>query len=158
DLVHLDGIDVSGASLVERKALLRELLDGASPRLAFSSHDEADGALALRLAGEQGFEGIISKRADRPYVGGRGDDWRKTKELTSAVFAVVRFTAPSGIRTGFGSLLLARTDAELGWRYVGRVGTGFSDALIREIEPLRGRGRRSTSTVHVGVTDTDLRS
>lgn len=158
DLVHLDGIDVSGASLVERKALLRELLDGASPRLAFSSHVEADGALALRLAGEQGFEGIISKRADRPYVGGRGDDWRKTKELTSDEFAVVGFTAPKGSRTGFGSLLLARPDAEHGWRYAGRVGTGFSDALIREIEPMLGRGGRRTPTVHVAETDTDLRS
>ncbi len=158
DMLHLDGIDMSRAPLVERKALLRQLLDGAPPPLAYSSHIEADGAVALRLAAERGFEGIISKRGDRPYVGGRGDDWRKTKELASDEFAVVGFTAPKGSRTGFGSLLLARPDEEHGWRYVGRVGTGFSDARIREIAPMLARGGRKTPTVHVPETDTDLRS
>jgi bifunctional non-homologous end joining protein LigD len=158
DILHVDGVDVSGASLVERKALLRELLDGGPPQLAFSSHIEADGELALRLAGEQGFEGIISKRADRPYAGGRGDDWRKTKELASDEFAVVGFTAPKGSRTGFGSLLLARPDEKHGWRYAGRVGTGFTEARIREIVPLLADGGRKTPSVHVAETDTDLRS
>src|SRR5690606_35007897 len=135
DILHLDGVDVSGASTVERKALLQRLLDGASPRLAFSSHIDGDGELALRLAGEQKFEGIVSKRADRPYRPGRSDDWRKTKQLTSDEFAVVGYTAPRGSRSGFGSLLLARPDPGHGWRYVGRVGTGFTDALIGELAP-----------------------
>ncbi len=158
DLLHLDGIDVSDAALVDRKELLRQLIDGVSPHLALSSHVDADPGLALRLAGEQGFEGIISKRADRPYRGGRGDDWRKTKQLTSDEFAVVGYTAPKGSRSGFGSLLLARPDAGHGWRYVGRVGTGFTDALIGELAPRLAQGGRKTPTVHVGETDTDLRA
>ena len=156
DLLHLDGVDISAVPLLARKSLLEELLAGAPAQLAYSSHIEGDGEAAYRLAGEGGFEGIISKRADRPYHGGRGDDWRKTKRLASDEFAVVGYTAPKGSRKGFGSLLLARPDAEHGWRYVGRVGSGFNDALMREVNA-RLRGGGSKPTAFVGTTDTDLR-
>lgn len=158
DLLHVDGIDISAAPLRARKALLQEILEhAASPHLAFSSHIEADGAGAYALAGEQHFEGIISKRADRPYHPGRSDDWRKTKQLASDEFAVVGYTAPRGSRQGFGSLLLAKPDAEHGWRYVGRVGTGFTDALLAQITRRIGKAGGSKPTAHVGATDTDLR-
>ena len=157
DLLHVDGVDISAAPLVERKALLEELLDGAPAQLAYSSHIEGDGEAAYRLAGEGDFEGIISKRGDRPYHGGRGDDWRKTKQLASDEFAVVGYTAPKGSRKGFGSLLLAKPDAVHGWRYVGRVGSGFNDALMRDVSA-RLRGGSREPTAFVGTTDTDLRS
>jgi bifunctional non-homologous end joining protein LigD len=158
DLLHVDGVDISAAPLRDRKALLQKILDNApSPHLAFSSHIEADGASAYALAGEQHFEGIISKRADRAYHPGRGDDWRKTKQLASDEFAVVGYTAPRGSRSGFGSLLLAKPDAEHGWRYVGRVGTGFTDAMLAEISQRIGKAGGSRPTAHVGTTDTDLR-
>src|SRR5690606_24298799 len=133
DLLHLDGVDVANAPLVERKALLQELLEGADSHLAYSSPTVGDGAAAYELAGQNDFEGIISKRADRPYHSGRSDEWRKTKQLASDEFAVVGYTAPKGSRTGFGSLLLAKPDAEHDWLYVGRVGSGFNDRLMAEI-------------------------
>jgi len=158
DLLHVDGIDISAAPLRARKALLEKLLlNQASPHLVFSSHIEADGATAYQLAGQQHFEGIISKRADRPYVPGRSDDWRKTKQLASDEFAVVGYTAPRGSRSGFGSLLLARPDPEHGWRYVGRVGTGFTDAMLAQISAQIGKAGGKRPTAHVGTTDTDLR-
>jgi len=157
DLLHLDGVDVADAPLRERKALLQALLEDAPKHLAFSSHIEGDGDTAYRLAGERRFEGIISKRADRPYHGGRSDDWRKTKQLASDEFAVVGYTAPKGSRTGFGSLLLARPDPAHGWRFVGRVGTGFDAERMREVgRKLPGQGRRQP-TAFVGTMDTDLR-
>ncbi len=157
DLLHIDGVDVAAAPLVERKALLQDLLEGQTGHLAFSSHVQGDGAEAYRLAGEQRFEGIISKRADRGYHTGRSDDWRKTKQLASDEFAVVGYTAPKGSRSGFGSLLLARPDPKHGWLYVGRVGTGFSDALIAEVSKrIRGGGEKPTA--YVPTEDTDLRS
>jgi len=157
DLLHIDGVDVAAAPLVERKALLQELLEGQTGPLAFSSHVQGDGDQAYRMAGEQHFEGIISKRADRSYHSGRSDDWRKTKQLASDEFAVVGYTAPKGNRSGFGSLLLAKPDAEHGWLYVGRVGTGFSDLLIKEIsEKIQGGGKKPTA--YVRTEDTDLRS
>ncbi|MCW0416582.1 Multifunctional non-homologous end joining protein LigD [Xanthomonas sacchari] len=158
DLLHLDGIDIAAAPLSERKALLQRLLQGADTHLAFSSHIDGDGEAAFQLAGAQHFEGIVSKRADRGYHGGRSDDWRKTKQLRSDEFAVVGYTAPKGSRSGFGALLLARPDPEHGWLYVGRVGSGFSDALLRELTALIGKAGSATPSVHVPTTETDLRS
>lgn len=158
DLLHLDGIDVASAPLIERKRLLQDVLGSPPAHLAFSSHIEGDGESAYRLAGERHFEGIISKRADRAYQGGRSEDWRKTKQLASDEFAVVGFTTPKGSRTGFGSLLLAKPDPEHGWRYVGRVGSGFNDALMGEVTKQLSRGGGKTPTAHVGTTDTDLRT
>ncbi|HEY5803516.1 MAG TPA: DNA ligase D [Lysobacter sp.] len=157
DLLHIDGVDIADATLIERKALLKELLEKPPAHLVFSSHIEGDGEATYRLAGERHYEGIISKRADRPYRAGRSDDWRKTKQLASDEFAVVGYTAPKGSRTGFGSLLLARPDEQHGWRYVGRVGTGFNDALMREVTRKLGRAGKKTPTAFVGTTDTDLR-
>lgn len=157
DLLHLDGVDLAGVPLRERKALLRRVLDaGHGGHLAYSSHAEGEGGEAFRVAGMQGFEGIVSKRGDRPYRPGRSDDWRKTKLLESDEFAVVGFTAPRGTRTGFGSLLLARPDPEHGWRYAGKVGSGFSEAQLRELAGRLGKGSRAPS-VFVDVDDPELR-
>lgn len=157
DLLHLDGIDVSGAPLVERKALLDTVLGEPPPHLALSSHIPGDGTEAYRLASERNFEGIISKRGDRPHHPGRSDEWRKTKNLEADEFAVVGFTPPKGGRKGFGSLLLARPDARRGWVYAGRVGTGFSDELLREVARTLEAGS-AKPTVHVPANDTDLRA
>ncbi len=158
DLLHVNGVDISESPLLERKQLLQALLEGGPRQLAYSSHVEGEGEKAFEMAGEQHFEGIISKRADRAYHGGRSDDWRKTKQLASDEFAVVGYTAPKGSRTGFGSLLLARPDPEHGWRFAGRVGTGFTDARLREISELIGKAGSKTPSVHIPEMDTDLRS
>lgn len=158
DLLHIDGIDVADAPLLERKELLQELLEGNPGHLAYSSHIEGDGESVFQLAGERHFEGIISKRADRAYHGGRSEDWKKTKQLASDEFAVVGYTAPKGSRSGFGSLLLAKPDPKHGWLYVGRVGSGFSDVLLKEIGQLIGRAGGKTPTAYVPTKDTDLRS
>lgn len=158
DLLYLDGVDISDAPLIERKALLAKLLAKPPARLSFSSHIEGDGDEAYKLAADKHFEGIISKRADRGHHPGRSDDWHKTKNLASDEFAVVGFTAPKGSRTGFGSLLLARPDLEHGWAYAGRVGTGFSDELIRQVTKTLDKGAQATPTVHVPPHNTDLRS
>jgi bifunctional non-homologous end joining protein LigD len=157
DLLHLDGIDVSGAPLVERKALLEEVLGEPPPHLAFSSHIAGNGAEAYRLASERSFEGVISKRGDRAHHPGRSDEWLKTKNLESDEFAVVGFTPPKGGRKGFGSLLLATPDARHGWRYVGRVGTGFSDELLGKVAETLDAGQ-AKATVRVPENDTDLRA
>jgi bifunctional non-homologous end joining protein LigD len=152
DLLHLDGVDLRKAPLVDRKALLEHLLAAPPPHLAYSSHVPGDqGAAAFALASEEKFEGIISKRADRPYHEGRSDDWRKTKRLDSDEFAVVGTTPGQGARTGFGSLLLARPDPEHGWVYAGRVGSGFSGEQIRQLVKHIGKAGGSTPTVHVPV-------
>jgi bifunctional non-homologous end joining protein LigD len=149
DLLHVDGIAIDRAPLVERKQLLAELLGDPPRHLALSTHIEADGAAAYELANEQKFEGIISKRGDQPYHPGRGDDWRKTKHLQSEEFAVVGYTPGKGNRGGFGSLLLARPDPVHGWSYAGRVGSGFNNEQIRELTGRIGKAGSARPTVHV---------
>lgn len=145
DLPYFEGNDLSRVSLLERKALLQQLLAHAPRHLAFSTHAIGDGEGAFRMATEQQLEGIISKRVDSAYHAGRGDDWLKIKRLESDEFAVVGYTPPKGSRNGFGSLLLARPDPDVasGWIYVGRVGTGFSDEQLRQLgETIAGKGSR----------------
>ena len=149
DLLRLDGVDLSAAPLLERKRLLERLLRGAPDALAYSSHGLGDAPSAFRAALDAGFEGLVSKRAGAAYRAGRGDDWRKTKALG--------YTPPKGSRRGIGALLLATPDAVHGWRYAGRVGTGFDDAQLEALgKRLSGRGGR-TPSVHVPENDTDLR-
>jgi bifunctional non-homologous end joining protein LigD len=158
DLLHVDGIAIDAAPLRERKQLLAELLADPPPHLGLSTHIESDGAAAYALASERKFEGIISKRADQPYRPGRGDDWRKTKCLQSDEFAVVGYTPGKGSRTGFGSLLLARPDPEHGWRYAGRVGSGFNNEQIRELSRRIGKAGTSKPTIQIDeATRKDVR-
>jgi bifunctional non-homologous end joining protein LigD len=66
DLLHLDGQDVSGLQLVERKALLEPLVSG-KPGIQFNGHETGDGEIILQHAGKLGFEGVVSKTIDAPY-------------------------------------------------------------------------------------------
>jgi bifunctional non-homologous end joining protein LigD len=157
DILHLDGIDLSGVALLDRKQLLEEILKEAPRALAYSSHLAGSAGEVFKAATEQGLEGIISKRADAPHRDGRSDDWRKSKDLTSDEFAVVGFTPPKGSRAGFGSLLLARPDPQNGWRYCGRLGTGFSNNQLTELLQQLDSNTRSKPTVHVPPHDTNLR-
>jgi bifunctional non-homologous end joining protein LigD len=158
DLLHCDGFDIAGAPLCERKALLQEVLGLAPPKtLAFSTHIEGHGPEVFEQAQKARLEGIVSKRADAPYRPGRGNAWQKTKNVDSEEFAAVGITRKKGQRSGFSSLLLARP-TESGWRYAGRVGTGFSQEQLREISQRIGQigGKDPTAEVPNGVS-TDLK-
>jgi bifunctional non-homologous end joining protein LigD len=157
DLPYLQGHDLSACPLLERKALLETLLHGTPSPLALSTHSRGDGDAAFAMAMEQQLEGIVSKRVDSPYRAGRGDDWRKAKRLDSDEFAVVGYTRGKGSRAGFGSLLLARPNGRGGWSYAGRVGTGFSDALLRELGESLATGGGRTPTVDKASIDPLLR-
>ncbi|WP_440976846.1 DNA ligase D [Pseudoxanthomonas winnipegensis] len=139
DLPGVAGVDISRAPLAERKALLKTLIGPKPGLIAYSEHVVGHGQEVFAASGKAGLEGIVSKRADAPYVGQRSGTWIKTKHEQSDEFAIVGYTPPKGARTGFGSLLLARLkDGAL--QYVGRVGTGFDDAtltaLLKTLKPL----------------------
>ncbi len=157
DVLQVGEVDLTDSPQIQRKALLAEILAHPPDRLVYSSHIEGRGDEALAMAIERGQEGIISKRADAPYRSGRGDAWRKIKQRASDEFVVVGYTAPKGSRQGLGALLLAAPDPGHGWRYAGRVGSGFSDAVLAELSERLSGSARKPADVHVDVDDPDLR-
>jgi len=139
DLPGVAGVDISAAPLLERKTLLKALIGDTPGTLAFSDHVLGHGPQVFAASGEAGYEGIVSKQVDAPYVNVRARSWVKVKHEDTDEFLIVGYTAPKGSRVGFGSLLLATPDED-SLRYVGRVGTGFDDdslrALARTLKPL----------------------
>jgi len=131
DLLAFDDYDLRPLALRERKALLLAHFPklGAVRTL---DHIEREGERFLQQVTALQLEGIIGKRADARYRGGRSDNWLKFKTDRSADFAIVGFTAPKGSRQHIGALHLADlVDGAL--VYAGRVGTGFSDAYLGEL-------------------------
>jgi bifunctional non-homologous end joining protein LigD len=157
DLPYIEGQDLGRVALIERKALLERLLAHAPAHLGFSSHTVGHGDDVFAMAMEQKLEGIIAKRVDGGYHGGRGDDWQKIKRLESDEFAVVGYTPAKGSRLSFGSLLLARPDVDGGWTYVGRVGTGFTDAMLRDLGKTLATGGSKKPSVRIDAVDPVLR-
>lgn len=157
DMPYLQGYDLGKVALSDRKALLERLLSRAPRLLSYSGHNLGDGDQVFAMAMEQKLEGIISKRADGGYHSGRNDDWFKIKRLESDEFAVVGYTPAKGSRLTFGSLLLAKPDADGGWTYVGRVGTGFTDDMLRELGKSLTKGGSKKPTVRINAVDPTLR-
>lgn len=157
DMPYLQGYDLSKVALEQRKALLERLLSHAPRLLSYSGHNLGDGDQVFAMAMEQKLEGIISKRADGGYRSGRNDDWLKIKRLESDEFAVVGYTPAKGSRLTFGSLLLARPDADGGWTYAGRVGTGFTDEMLRELGKTLAKGGSKKPSVRIDAVDPTLR-
>jgi bifunctional non-homologous end joining protein LigD len=133
DLLHLDGWDLRGATLLDRKRVLRSLVERAGPGpILFSDHVVGRGPDVHAQACAMGLEGIVSKRADAPYVSGRGRDWLKVKCVRGQEFVIGGFTPPEGARTGIGALLVGvHEDGRL--RYAGKVGTGFTEATLEDL-------------------------
>ncbi len=144
DLLHCHGVDLRRVALQERKRALRRLLDAAPAPLAYSTHHRGDGLRVFAAARRAGLEGIVSKLAGSAYEPGRGDAWRKCKVVQGDEFLVFGWTPPRGARQHVGSLLLAAPTRSGGWRYAGRVGSGFSEALLRRLGSLLPALERDT--------------
>ena len=145
DLLHHDGKDLRSRTLRERRGALEELFTPATrvPGLRLSEIAYGDGRALFARASEQGWEGLIAKRADSRYVSGkRTSDWRKMKIVHEQEFVVGGWTDPRSARTGLGALLLGVYDGKT-LVYTGHVGTGFDERelvrLIGLLKPLETR-------------------
>src|SRR5262249_15080211 len=133
DLLYLDGYDLRGAVLLERKRVLEALLARAPGKLRYSAHIQGSGPEFFEQARNLKLEGIISKRADAPYRGGRGTSWLKIKCGEQQELVIGGYTDPEGSRTGFGALLLGVHQPDGSLRYSGKVGTGFDAATLKSL-------------------------
>jgi len=134
DLLYLEGFDLQGVALSDRKRLLRTLIPKTACQVRFSVDVPGSGAEFFKQACALGLEGAVSKRADSTYRGGtRTRDWIKVKCAQRQEMVIGGFTDPQGSRSGFGALLLGvyETDGKL--RYSGKVGTGFNDKILASL-------------------------
>jgi bifunctional non-homologous end joining protein LigD len=146
DLMHLDGQDLTHVSLDARKERLERLIgtarDGA---IRYSTHVVGKGEAFFRDACRHSLEGIVSKRRDGSYEGGRGRSWLKVKCIQEQEVVIGGFTEPKGTRAGLGALLLGVHEAGDGLVYVGKVGTGFTGDSARHLRARLDRIRAPAS-------------
>jgi bifunctional non-homologous end joining protein LigD len=124
DLLYLDGEDLTGLPLVDRKTRLEALLVGAPHIIRYSDHQIGQGSAFYKAACGLGLEGIVSKRVDGRYEPDRRS-WLKTKCLNREEFVVVGWSDPEGTRHRIGALLLGFYAPDGNLIYAGRVGTGM---------------------------------
>ena len=146
DLLAVDDDDLTRLPLEQRKARLESLVARPGPPgvIRYSDHVVGGGAAFLALACERGLEGIISKRRDRPYLPGRGTSWVKTKCLLRQELVIGGYTDPEGSRRGIGALLVGHY-AGRQLVYAGKVGTGYSHAMLIELRKRLAPLERATS-------------
>lgn len=153
DLLWVAGRDVRDLPLADRKALLARVIEPPAGELASGAGsiagEPASGAggiaveVAEALEGEadelveharaEGWEGLIAKRAGSRYQGRRSRDWLKLKVVREQEMVIVGFTPPAGGRVAIGALLLGYMDGGQ-LRYAGKVGTGFTEEVLRDLK------------------------
>ena len=146
DVLRADGEDVRGEPMLDRKARLRELLTFEGP-IRYTPHRRKGGEEYFAEACRKGWEGLIAKRADAPYATGRTDRWLKFKCEAGQELVVVGWTDPEGSRVALGALLLAYRDRKDGddLVYAGKVGTGFSQSVLRDLHARLTRIERDST-------------
>lgn len=138
DLLELDGRDLAGLPLLERKAMLEALIGDRAPddSLQFSHHIADNGKKVFDAMCAGGHEGVIAKRADAPYIGDRTTGWLKIKCMKRQEF-VIGGWRPSDSGRGMASLILGTYENDK-LVYRGRVGTGFTlkmrDKILAQLQ------------------------
>src|SRR5262249_47367112 len=109
--------------------------------LRLATHIDQQGVALFEEISARGLEGIMAKKADSPYRGGRFPDWLKIRVQRTGDFVVVGYAAPKrATRTGFSALHIGIWDGGA-LKYAGKVGTGFTEQDLIDIharlQPLR---------------------
>lgn len=136
DLLYLNGYDLRGAALIDRRQLLKTILL-PSEVVRYSDHFAGKGQELMAAVREKGMEGIVAKQAQSKYESRRSGQWLKIKVASQQDFVICGFIL--GEREPFGSLVLGYyKDKKL--VYAGNVGSGFNQASLKStyeaMEPL----------------------
>lgn len=128
DLMYVEGYDLRNLPLYLRKELLEKLLH-YNKILNYTEHKVGDGISFFKKACLLKWEGLIAKRIDSQYVGMRSRDWLKFKCIMKQELVIAGYTTPQGSRSYFGALLVGYYQGDK-LMYAGKVGTGFSEAIL----------------------------
>ena len=145
DILELDGESLTEHPYWERRRMLEDVVRSAGP-IQVPPSFEGDIEDAMSSSRELGLEGVMAKKRDSTYAEGRRSAaWIKIKHHLTQEVVIGGWRPGKGRRAGtIGSLLLGIPDAQ-GLHYVGRVGTGFGDKQLEELEVTLGRLARKTS-------------
>jgi bifunctional non-homologous end joining protein LigD len=134
DILEKDGVSLVNLPLIERKKILKTSVK-EGPHILLSDFVEEKGEAYYKIALEKGLEGIMAKKKDSPYEPGvRSGNWLKIKKLHSCDCVIFGYTKGTGARAEtFGALLLGLYDGRGKPVYVGKVGTGFSQDVLKAL-------------------------
>jgi bifunctional non-homologous end joining protein LigD len=133
DLLALDGADLRGNRLIDRKEALEALMKDAPKSLYYSRHVKGNGKESFIAACEAGMEGIVGKKYDSVYSGARNGDWIKLKCDKRQEFVIGGYTLSDKKTGGVSSLLLGVYEGE-DLVYAGRAGTGLGERNMKELK------------------------
>jgi bifunctional non-homologous end joining protein LigD len=157
DVLHLDGRSLLELPYRERREVLTDLaLEGEYWQTppAFTG----SGAAAVRASREQGLEGIVAKRVESRYQPGRrSPDWVKVKNIRTQEVVIGGWSPGKGRRAGSIGALLLGLPEDGGLRYVGQVGTGFTQQMLDDLSHRLARLTRKTSPFTSDVPRADAR-
>jgi bifunctional non-homologous end joining protein LigD len=137
DLLGIEEHDLRALPLVDRKQVLRSVLPTLGP-IRYVDHIPEQGEVVYEHVSRMRLEGIVGKKDDSPYRGGRTKSWIKVRTVQTGDFVVVGWSEGKGSRGALGSLHVARYDGEE-LTYAGSVGSGFTESgLADALEVLRG--------------------
>ncbi len=134
DLLYLNGKSLRDLPLIERKELLKKIIDGSNVnQLRYSKHIIKDGKAFFHEAAKKHLEGIIGKKILSSYQSKRSNDWVKIKTQLRQEVVIGGFTEPRGSRKEMGALLVGIYDENHQLQYAGHVGGGFNAKTLKEI-------------------------
>ena len=135
DLLFLEGKDLRGRFLVDRKSTLKNLVEKTygkhQTQIRYVEHFESGGDAVLKSACRMSLEGIVSKQADAPYASGRTDSWTKAKCRAGHEVVIGAWNSNG---SQFRSLM-AGVYRGNHLVYVGNIGTGFGAEKVSRLMP-----------------------
>lgn len=132
DVLYINGKSVEDKTLLERKALLKELLP-ENDFIKYCDHIQGKGITFFNQVKKAGMEGMIAKNGNSIYKEGvRTNDWLKIKHMLTDEAVIAGYTAPRGSRKRFGALVLG-TYEKGKLVYIGHTGTGFNEKALKEV-------------------------
>ena len=154
DILEKDAVSLVHLPLTERKEILKNSVREGR-HVLLSDFVEEKGEAYYKIALEKGLEGIMAKKKDSPYEPSvRSGNWLKIKKLRSCDCVVFGYTKGSGARAEtFGALLLGLYDYENKPMYVGKVGTGFSQAMLKILSETFQQLKTSEAPFNVDVPE-----